>query len=90
MGKWGFNEMTPRGVTFACNKKGGMDAEELHKYLVQAIIPLYPDAADLPGKRVIIKIDSGPGRMNEAMLVELRVKGFYLSPGLPNSTHVTQ
>jgi hypothetical protein len=90
MGKWGFGKMTPRGVTFACNKKGGMDAEELHKYLVQAILPLYPDAADLPGKRVLIKIDSGPGRMNEAMLVELRVKGFYLLPGLPNSTHVTQ
>ena len=90
MGKWGFEEMTPRGVTFACNKKGGMDAEELHKYLVQAIIPLYPDAADLPGKRVIIKIDSGPGRMNEAMLVELRVMGLYLLPGLLNSTHVTQ
>ena len=82
--------MTPCGVTFACNKKGGMNKEELRKYLVQAILPLYPDAADVPGNRVLIKIDSGPGRMNKAMLVELHVKGFYLLPGLLNSTHVTQ
>ena len=53
-------------------------------------MPLYPDAADVPGKRVMIKIDSGPGRNNEDMLVSLRLRGFYLLTGLPNSTHVTQ
>jgi hypothetical protein len=90
LGRWGFQETIPRGPTFACNKKGGMNEDELKKYLTQAIMPLYPDAADIPGKRVIIKIDSGPGRTNESMLAELRVKGFYLLPGLPNSTHVTQ
>ena len=89
-GTWGCGEETVKYVTFGCNKKGGMDSEELNKYLTQAIMPLYPDAADVPGKRVMIKIDSGPGRNNEEMLVSLRLRGFYLLPGLPNSTHVTQ
>ena len=89
-GDWGFGVPTERGPTFACNRKGGMNEEELKKYLVQAILPLYPDACDIPGKRVLIKLDSGPGQMNESMLAELRVRGFYLLPGLPNSTHVTQ
>ena len=35
-------------------------------------------------------VDSGPGRMNESLLATLRSRGFYLYPGLPNSTHVTQ
>ena len=89
-GTWGFGQETVKYCTFGCNKKGGMDSAELHKYLTQAIMPLYPDAADVPGKRVLIKIDSGPGRNNEEMLVALRLRGFYLLPGLPNSTHVTQ
>ena len=54
------------------------------------MLPFYPDTQDKPGKRVIAKVDSGPGRMDVAMLAALKVKGFYLTPGVPNTTSVTQ
>jgi len=54
------------------------------------MFPLYLDMADVPGKRVLMKVDSGPGRMNTEMLAELRLKGMYLMPGVPNTTQVTQ
>ena len=72
------------------NAKGGINAVELQKYINTAIFPLYPDIADKPGKRVLLKVDSGPGRMNIQMLAELRLKGLYLMPGVPNTTQVTQ
>ena len=44
----------------------------------------------IPGKRVIIKIDSGPGRANIKFLAKLRNLGFLLYPGVPNITSVSQ
>ncbi len=76
--------------TYGMNEKAGMTTIELSKYMEKAIIPLYPDAQDVPGKRVIIKVDSGPGRTNVAMLAGLRVRGLYMIPSVPNTTHVTQ
>ena len=67
-----------------------MDAVEFEKYLSNRILPLYPDAKDVPLKRVAIIVDSGPGRLNLQMLAKLRVRGFYLIAGVPNTTHVTQ
>ena len=90
LGRFGFDEVTECGVTFGMNPKAGMDSEEFTKYLLNAIVPLYPDAKDEPGKRVAIVVDSGPGRVNTEMLAQLRLKGFYLVPGVPNTTHVTQ
>ena len=44
----------------------------------------------MPLKRVLLKLDSGPGRMNLDMLADLRLQGVYVIPGVPNTTHVTQ
>jgi len=77
-------------TTFGLNEKGGMNALELDKHIKKAILPLHPDVADMPGKRVLLKVDSGPGRMNVEMLANLRLQGVYLAPGVPNTTHVTQ
>jgi len=77
-------------ATIGCNEKGGMDSEEFLKYLESNVIPLYPDAEDVPGKRVLIKCDSGPGRLDVMTLVMLRLKGFYLFPTVPNATSVMQ
>jgi hypothetical protein len=49
-----------------------MDDDEFEKYLKSNIIPLYPDSLDVPGQRVMIKVDSWPGRMNIELLAELR------------------
>ena len=89
-GVYGFRTMKEVGMTIGANPKAGMDAVEFAKYLKATILPLYPDASDTQGKRVAIIVDSGPGRVNTVMLAELRLKGFYLIPGVPNTTHVTQ
>jgi hypothetical protein len=72
------------------NEKGGMDEDEYEKYVLNVICYLYPDAANMPGKRVIIKVDGGPRRLNTELLAELRLRGFYLYCGVPNTTVVTQ
>jgi hypothetical protein len=54
------------------NEKGGMDDDEF--------VPLYPNAKNKPGQRVIIKVDSGPGRTNLKLLAMLRMFGFILCP----------
>jgi hypothetical protein len=88
--KHGFEERTTLPCTFGMNDRGGMNSVELDKYMRGSILPMYPDIADTPGKRVIMKVDSGPGRMNVEMLARLRVQGLYLVPGVPNTTSVTQ
>ena len=57
-------------MTVNCNMKAGMDVEEFRKYILDCIVPLYPDAADKPGKRVLLIVDSGPGRTQLKMLAE--------------------
>jgi hypothetical protein len=78
------------GTSVGLNEKGGMDEAEFEKYFRNSILPLFPDALDLPGFRVMVKVDSGPGRLNVNLLAELRLLGFYLYPGVPNTTAVTQ
>ncbi|OEU17850.1 hypothetical protein FRACYDRAFT_238278 [Fragilariopsis cylindrus CCMP1102] len=63
---------------------------ELCKYVENCIVPLYPDAEDVAGKRVLLIVDSGPGRIQVEMLARLKLKGIYLKPGVPNTTHITQ
>jgi len=90
MGKFGCAERREWQPSIGMNLKGGMDDDEFFKYLKVNIIPLYPDALDVKGKRVMIKIDSGPGRLNMDMIVYCRSLGFYLFPSVPNATSVSQ
>ena len=89
-GKFGCTEEKTWPCTFGMNAKGGMDDCEFEKYNLGSIIPLYPDAKDVPGLRVMIKADSGPGRTAASLLTKLRMLGFILYPGVPNTTSVTQ
>ena len=88
--KFGHRQARPFPCTFGMNEKAGMNSTELEKYINSAILPLYPDLEDKPGKRIIIKLDSGPGRTNIEMLAKLRVQGCYVIPGVPNTTGKTQ
>ena len=83
-------DVVQKGISVGLNPKAGMDTEEFEKYLTNRIMPLYPDAKDERGKRVAVIVDSGPGRLNTILLAKMRIKGFYLIPGVPNTTHVTQ
>ena len=90
VGKYGFGNVVENECKVNCNAKSGMDAVDFSKYLQTYVMPLYPDAQDNPGKRVLIIVDSGPGRIDMDMLATLRAHGFYLMAGVPNTTHVTQ
>jgi hypothetical protein len=90
IGKFGYPVRKAFPCTFGMNERAGMNAVELEKYLKNSILPLYPDIQDFPGSRVILKVDSGPGRLNVEMLADLRLQGMYLVPGVPNTTAVTQ
>ena len=90
IGTFGLGEEKSLPVSLGMNEKGGMDEEEFAKYIRNAIMPLYPNAAPVKGKWVILKCDSGPGRLNLDLLADLRTSGFILFPGVPNTTAVTQ
>jgi hypothetical protein len=45
------------------NKKGGMTDVEFEKCINTSIVPLFvPELEDTPGKHVLLKVDSSPGR----------------------------
>jgi hypothetical protein len=44
----------------------------------------------MPGKRAMIKVNSSLGRLNVDLLMELKLMGWYMYPGVPNTTAVTQ
>lgn len=90
MGVYGENKLVENGISVYCNATAGMDAAEFKKYLTDSIVPLYPNASDVYGKRVLLIVDSGPGRKDAELLAYLRARGFLLHPGVPNTTHVTQ
>ncbi len=63
IGKFGAGEEKEWPVTFGFNAKGGMDKEQFKQYFKTNIVSLYPDADDKAGKMVLIKVDSGPERL---------------------------
>jgi hypothetical protein len=72
------------------NEKGGMNDEEFFKYIMTSIRRLYPDMSDKPGKRVLLKMDSGPGRNYRKLILRARFIGLYIYPSVPNATSVQQ
>ena len=89
-GKFGSSNTKQWPVTFGMNSKGGMDNDEYKKFILGSIIPLFPDVEDIPGKRVMITVDFGPGRLQQDLLAMLRLIGVFKYPGVPNTTAVTQ
>ena len=72
------------------NEKGGIDGLIFFKYLETVVMPLFPDAQDKLGKKVLLKLDSRPRRTNIEMLATLWLSGFYLYPCMPNTMSVSQ
>jgi len=85
-GKFGLESEQVLRTTFGMNERGGMNAIELDKYIKKAILPLYPDAADVPGKRALLKLDSAPGRMNLDMLAPPIARCLHHSRGTKYNT----
>ncbi len=90
LGRFGCNEERVWSCTIGLNEKGGMNNKEFDRYIDNSIMPLYPDLEDMPGKRVLLKVDSGPGRNRRDLLNKAWFRGVYLFPGLPIATSVQQ
>jgi hypothetical protein len=91
-GRFGFGceEERTWPATIGMNKKGGMTDNEFEEYIKNSICPLYPDMEDTPGKWVLLKVDSSPGRNGKDLLLKCHFPRLYIFPGLPNATSVQQ
>ena len=81
-GQFGHKAPAKFDCTHGMNGKGGMDDDEFEKFMLNSMLPLWPNARDVPGKRVMFKADSGPGRTNPTLLAKLRCQGFILYHGV--------
>jgi hypothetical protein len=90
IGRFGMDSKRGWDVTYGSNTKGGMDDLKFKKYVRESLLQLYPHTRDRPGKRLLLKCDSGPGRLQIELLAELRFLGVYLYLCVPNTTAVTQ
>ena len=48
-GRWGFLQEENKNVTFGMNEKGGMDEKEFEEYIMNSIVPLFPNARNWKG-----------------------------------------
>jgi len=90
IGNFGHDDVKDFDSTFGLNTKGGMDNEEFKQYIVNSILPLYPNTRDKPGHLLLLKCDSGSGRLQVKLLAQLHFLGVYLYPCVPNTTAVMQ
>eukprot|EP00978_Attheya_sp_CCMP212_P019719 scaffold55498_cov37-Attheya_sp.AAC.1 len=60
LGKFGHDKRKEFPCTYGMNTKGGMNGQEFSNYMLNCYLPLYPDASDLPTKRVCVLVDGGP------------------------------
>ena len=89
-GNFGAPEEQAWPITVVMNARVSMDDVEFDEYLSNSLIPLYPGAEDVKGKKVIFNLDSGPGRLIMKLLAQIFLIGFIFYPGVPNTTAVSQ
>jgi hypothetical protein len=75
-------------VTFGNNEKGGMSEDKFKIYIMNSILPLFPDARNIPDKIVQLKMDMGPAQNNDNLLVKLKSHVFYRLTSVPRTTHL--
>ena len=92
-GRWGLplpaGTSAVRESIFCVTHKGGTTRRTFNQY-IDNVAKLYPDLADVRGKRILIKTDMGPGRGHKDDLIKWKLRGIYILPGLPNGTAVNQ
>jgi hypothetical protein len=69
-GVFGHEDVHEYCTQLTVNDKGGSNCRVLNQCLTGYQERLYPDAADVPGKRLLYKIDGGPERLDEESLAE--------------------
>jgi hypothetical protein len=64
----------------------GTKNKEFERHIDNSIAPLFLDLKDMPGKCILLKVDSGHGCNLRDLLNKCRFRGVYIYPGLLNST----
>jgi hypothetical protein len=88
--QFGHEEEKEFCASLTVNSKGGTDSRVLRQVICFYVERLYPDASDRAGKRVLVKIDGGPGQLDIQLIAHLRARGIYLFNSVQNTTHVSQ
>jgi hypothetical protein len=77
-GRYGLQDYFYFDPLIAMSKNGSMTKELWMYWLVEYMAYLYPDVQDKPGLRLLIKVDSGPGKHLLVILCNLLPKSFLL------------
>ena len=88
--KYGYDAAYYHDCVFAVSSKGSMTNDILHRWLGEHFVSYFPDVCDMPGCRVWLKLDTGPGRQTSQFLSRAKVEGIDIAPGLPNGTEMGQ
>ncbi|CAJ1928560.1 unnamed protein product [Cylindrotheca closterium] len=89
-GKWGYEKPRIVDCLVSTGANASMNTDILQNWMRESILTLYPDCQDIPGRRVCLKVDSGPGRTAAKFVGETRVEGVDIFPGLPNGSECNQ
>ena len=104
-GRFGCPELIEESSFFSVRSRGSMDDSLFIEYIEKVVLPLYPNISKttefdpVNGKLlrgpVILKVDSGPGRIvaseeSIAKRADFLEMGLYILMGLPNATSVQQ
>ena len=76
-GKFGHNERKWFDPVIAYAEKGGVTSDIFCEWMTKVVQLLYPNVEDKPGKRVVLKLDCGPGWSDENFLLLARACGIY-------------
>jgi hypothetical protein len=74
-GKFGYPRERGFPCSFATSENAIVTDTIFLQWVSEVIVMLYPDAEDVPGKRVLLKADSGPGRFNTVFRCVSRAHG---------------
>ncbi len=74
-------------MKYGINLVRGMENEELRKFIYRSIMPVYPNIEDKKWKRVLIKVDIGPGQLKGDF--NLQLSRYCLYPWVPSTTSFT-
>ncbi len=70
------------------NGKGGMNNKDFEHYIYNSIVPLSSNLEDMPGKWILLKVDSGRGCDWWDLLNKCWFGSVNIYPGIPNSTSI--
>ena len=87
-----YGNTSPRwyDVNIQFSPKGSMTTS-IMAHWVKGFSEYYPSVSDKKGKRVMVKSDFGPCRLNnEDFMTHMSIDGFKFSPSLPYGTEITK